>query len=75
MFRLSLASVVSLALAVSTPALGADAGTPSGPPGLRGDLLMSLAWVEGQTVSLEQAMPPALGAVSPHRRINLLFHG
>ncbi len=59
MFRLSLASVVSLALVVSTPAFAADAGTPPGPAGIRGDLLMSLAWVEGQTVSLEQAMPQA----------------
>lgn len=57
MFRLSSANVLSLALAVSTPALGADAGTPPGPTGLRGDLLMSLDWVEQQTVSLEQAMP------------------
>jgi uncharacterized damage-inducible protein DinB len=59
MFRLSLAGVVSLALAVSIPALGADAGTSPGPAGLRGDLLMSLDWLEGQTVSLEQAMPQA----------------
>jgi len=59
MFRLSSAGVLSLALAVSTPALGADGGTPPGPTGLRGDLLMSLAWVEQQTISLEQAMPQA----------------
>src|ERR1700737_3051469 len=59
MFRLTSASVLSLALAVSTPALGADAGTPPGPTGLRGDLLISLDWVEQQTVSLEQAMPQA----------------
>src|SRR5713101_9725548 len=59
MFRLSLARVLSFALAVSTPALGADAGTPPGPPGLRGDLLMSLGWLEQQIVPLEQAMPQA----------------
>ncbi len=59
MFRLTSASVLSLALAVSTPVLGADAGSPPGPTGLRGDLLVSLDWVEQQTVSLEQAMPQA----------------
>ncbi len=57
MFRFSSAAVLSLALAVSAPALGADAGTPPGPPGLRGDLLMSLDWLENQIVPLEQAMP------------------
>jgi uncharacterized damage-inducible protein DinB len=46
-------------LAVSFPALGADAGTPTGPGGLRGDLLMALGHIEQQTVSLEQAMPQA----------------
>ena len=67
MFRLSSACVLSFVLAVSTPALGADAGTPPGadagrppgPTGLLGDLLMSLGWLEQQTVSLEQAMPQA----------------
>lgn len=59
MFRLISGCVLSLALAVSTPALGQDAGTPQGPPGLRGDLLMSLGFLGGQIVSLEEAMPQA----------------
>ncbi|HKD38676.1 MAG TPA: DinB family protein [Myxococcaceae bacterium] len=59
MFRLSSAAVVSLALAFSTAALGADAGTPPGPPGVRGDLLLAVGFLEGQIVSLEQAMPQA----------------
>ncbi len=59
MFRLISGCVVSFALAVSTPALGADAGTPPGPSGIRGDLLMSLGWLEQQIVPLEQAMPQA----------------
>ncbi len=69
MLRLSLASAVSLALAISTPALGADAGTPPGPVGLRGDLLMSLGFLEGQTVSLEQAMPQAKFTWRPKKGI------
>ena len=59
MFRMTSASVLSLALAFSTPVLGADAGSPPAPTGLRRDLLVSLDWVEQQTVSLEQAMPQA----------------
>jgi uncharacterized damage-inducible protein DinB len=59
MFRLRSATVLCFALVVSTPALGADAGIPPGPTGLRGDLLMALGYIEQQTVSLEQAMPQA----------------
>ena len=59
MFRLISGCVLSLALAVSTPALGQDAGTPQGPPGLRGDLLMSLGFLQQQILSLEEAMPQA----------------
>jgi len=59
MFRLSSAAVLSLAFAFSSPALGADASTPPGPPGFRGDLLMALDFLGGQIVSLEQAMPQA----------------
>lgn len=59
MFRLSLSSVLSLVLILSTPAFGADAGTPPGPPGVRGDLLISLDFLEKQLTSLEQAMPQA----------------
>jgi uncharacterized damage-inducible protein DinB len=57
MSRLRSASVVSLALALSTPAFAADAGSPTGPTGTRGDVSMVLKFVEKQTVSLEQAMP------------------
>jgi uncharacterized damage-inducible protein DinB len=53
------ATVLSLALAVSAPALAADAGNPPGPTGFRGDFLIGLDRVEKQTVSLEQAMPQA----------------
>jgi uncharacterized damage-inducible protein DinB len=59
MFRLTSVCVFSLVLAFSSPALGADAGTPPGPTGLRGELLRTLDHIEHQTVSLEQAMPEA----------------
>jgi len=59
MFRFLSAGVLCLGLAVSTPALGQDAGISSGPPGLRGDLLVSLGFLEQQILSLEQAMPQA----------------
>lgn len=59
MFRLSSARFLSLVLAFSTPAFGQDAGTPPGPPGLRGDLLVALGFLEKQIISLEQAMPQA----------------
>jgi uncharacterized damage-inducible protein DinB len=58
MFRLRSAAVLSLALAVSSPAL-ADAGTPTGPSGFRGDFLTALGMVEKEAISLEQAMPQA----------------
>jgi len=69
MFRLISGCVVSFALAVSTPALGQDAGTPQGPPGLRGDLLMSLGFLGGQIVSLEEAMPQAKFAWRPKKGV------
>jgi uncharacterized damage-inducible protein DinB len=53
------ATVLSLALAVSTPAFAADSGSPPGPGGFRGDFLTALGRVEQQTISLEQAMPQA----------------
>ena len=59
MFGLRSATVLFLALAISSPALAADAGSPPGPPGFRGDLLTSLSFLEKQVVSLEQAMPQA----------------
>src|SRR5262252_3258314 len=59
MFRFTSASVFFFCLALSTKALAQDAGVPAGPPGVRGDLLMSLGYFEQQTVSLEQAMPQA----------------
>jgi uncharacterized damage-inducible protein DinB len=59
MLRLRSATLVSLALALSTPAIAADAGTSPGPGGFRGDFLARLGRVEQQTVSLEQAMPQA----------------
>ncbi|HVP69179.1 MAG TPA: DinB family protein [Anaeromyxobacteraceae bacterium] len=54
--------LVALALAgitFSGPVRGADATSPPGPSGFRGDLLLSLARLEQQTLSLEQAMPQA----------------
>lgn len=57
MFRLRSATLLSLALAISTPAIAADAGSPPGPGGFRGDFLAGLGRLEQQTVSLEQAMP------------------
>ncbi len=59
MLRLRSATILSLALAVSTPAVAADAGSPPGPGGFRGDFLGGLGRLEQQTVSLEQAMPQA----------------
>jgi len=59
MFRLRSAAVVSLALAVSVPAIAADAGSPPGPGGFRGDFIAGLGRLEQQTISLEQAMPQA----------------
>ena len=59
MLSLRSATVLSLALAVSTPAIAADAGSPPGPGGFRGDFLTALGRVEQQTISLEQAMPQA----------------
>jgi uncharacterized damage-inducible protein DinB len=59
MLSLRSATVLSLALAVSTPAFAADAGSPPGPGGFRGDYLTALGRVEQQTISLEQAMPQA----------------
>lgn len=59
MFSLRSAAVLSLALAFSTPALAADAGSPPGLTGFRGDYLLGLDRVEKQIVSLEQAMPQA----------------
>jgi len=48
-----------LALAVSTPALAADAGTAPGPTGFRGDFLLALDHVQKEAIGLEQAMPQA----------------
>jgi uncharacterized damage-inducible protein DinB len=59
MLSLRSAAVLSLALAVSTPAMAADAGSPPGPGGFRGDYLMAMGRVEQQTIALEQAMPQA----------------
>jgi uncharacterized damage-inducible protein DinB len=57
MFRLRSATVVSLALALSTSALAADAGSTPPSTGFRPDVIGVLTYVEGQTISLEQAMP------------------
>jgi len=59
MFHLRSATVLLLALAVSTPALAADAGTAPGPTGFRGDFLLALDYVQKEALSLEQAMPQA----------------
>ena len=59
MFLFICGAVLCLGLVLSTSALGQDAGTSAGPPGLRGDLLVSLGFLEQQTLSLEQAMPQA----------------
>jgi uncharacterized damage-inducible protein DinB len=61
MSTLRAATVLSLSLAVSTPALAADAGTPPAAPApasFRSDLSSVLTRVEKQTVLLEQAIPP-----------------
>ena len=57
MFALRSAVVLSLAFAVSTPALAADAGSPPAPPSFRGDYLVGIDRVEKQTMALEQTMP------------------
>jgi uncharacterized damage-inducible protein DinB len=60
MSSLRVATVLSLALAVSTPALAADAGTPAAPvapPSFRSDYLKAIGRAEQQIVALEQAMP------------------
>jgi len=54
-----LASVLSLAVVLSTPAFAQDAGSAPLPSGFRGDYLKGLGFVEKQIVSLEQAMPQA----------------
>ncbi len=54
-----LASVLCLAVTLSTPAFAQDAGSASGPSGFRGDYLKGLAYVEQEILSLEQAMPQA----------------
>jgi uncharacterized damage-inducible protein DinB len=69
MSRLHSATVFSLALALSTPAFAADAGSPPGPTGFRGDAAGVLNHVEKQTVSLEQAMPQAKFAWKPAKGV------
>jgi uncharacterized damage-inducible protein DinB len=69
MSRFHLATVFSLALALSTPAFAADAGSPPGPTGFRGDAAGVLNHVEKQTVSLEQAMPQAKFAWKPAKGV------
>jgi len=69
MSRLQRIAVFSLALALSRPALAADAPAPPAPAGLRGDLLLSLDRLEQQTVSLEQAMPQAKFAWRPAKGV------
>ncbi len=69
MFRLRSATLFSLALAISTPAIAADAGSPPGPGGFRGDFLGALGRLEQQTVSLEQAMPQAKFAWRPGKDV------
>ncbi len=59
MSGLRLASVLSVAFVLSTPALAQDAGSAPGPTGFRGDYLKGLGRLEQQLVSLEQAMPQA----------------
>ena len=59
MSRLRLARVLSVAVAVSTPAFAQDAGSAPGPTGFRGDYLHGIGRLEEQIVSLEQAMPQA----------------
>ncbi len=59
MSGLRLASVLSVAFAVSTPAVAQDAGSAPGPTGFRGDYLKGVGRLEQQIVSLEQAVPQA----------------
>jgi uncharacterized damage-inducible protein DinB len=53
------ASVLSLAVVLSTPAFAQDAGSAPGPKGFRGDYLGGIAYVEKEIMSLEEAMPQA----------------
>jgi uncharacterized damage-inducible protein DinB len=59
MLRLKSVNILFVALAFSSPAFAADTGTPSVPPGVRGDMLLALGHIEQQMVALEQAMPQA----------------
>jgi len=54
-----LASVLSLAVILSTPAFAQDAGSAPGPSGFRGDYLKGLGMVEHQITSLAEAVPQA----------------
>jgi uncharacterized damage-inducible protein DinB len=54
-----LASVLSVAVALSTPAFAQDAGSAPGPTGFRGDYLGGLGYVQKEIMSLEEAMPQA----------------
>jgi uncharacterized damage-inducible protein DinB len=66
---LRLVSVLSVALAVSTPAFAQDAGATPAPAGFRTDMTGVLSYVEQETVSLEQAMPQAKFAWRPAKGV------
>jgi uncharacterized damage-inducible protein DinB len=59
MFQLRSATVLALALAVSTPALAADAGSSPAPTGFQGDYVGLTGQVEKEAVTLLLAMPQA----------------
>lgn len=69
MSALRLVSVMSVALAVSTPALAQDAGSAPAPAGFRGDLIAVLSHVEHETITLEQAVPQSKFAWRPAKGV------
>ncbi len=69
MSSLRLASVLSTALVFSIPAFAQDAGSMPAPASFRADITGVLTHVEGQTVSLEQAMPQAKFAWRPGKGV------
>jgi uncharacterized damage-inducible protein DinB len=69
MSTLRLVSVLSVALAVSTPALAQDAGSTPAPTGFRADFIGVLSHIEHETVTLEQAVPQSKFAWRPAKGV------